>query len=116
MKPSYEELKRKTEQLERRLANLERAMQEADRHKVVYYASEWVSMPLHPHQKQAVSEVLQDRLRYGEWQDDGEGNRLYEEVHECSILPEFRYLLVRYTTDAHGNHIDVPQVWGLIPY
>ena len=114
-KLSYAELLAKTKHLESKLANLQRAMQEADRHPVTYRTSDWISMPLHRKQVDAVRDILSDKLRFDEYEKMADERR-YEEVHECSILPEYQYLLVRYATDEEGNMVSGIQVWGLLPY
>ncbi len=113
-KRTYAELLAYSKRLEQRLENTERAMKLADRHRVVFHAMDWCSMPLNDKQKDAVREYFENRLNYDDRKTIGD-ERHYEEVRESDILPEFKHYLVRYITDLQGEHISTIQVWGLIP-
>lgn len=113
-KRTYAELLAYSKRLESKVETLERAMKLADRHRVLFHAMDWCSIPLKAAQVAAVRDHLEDRLYYDGRKEIG-GERHYEEVHESDILPEFKHYLVRYVTDLQGEHVSTVQVWGLIP-
>ncbi len=113
-KQSWAELKAENVKLKAKLDELQYAMKVADRHPISYDAHRWIAIPLHAKQKDAVREYFEERLTYCDYKEV-DGDRRYEEVQEAEILPEFKRYLIRYTTDAEGNPVDVPSIWGLEP-
>lgn len=104
----------RVKEMEAALAAAKRAEAAAGRNLFTYNCGKFVSMPLHPSQVGAVRDHVSDRLYYDDYKQVGD-ERHYEEIHESDILPEFNYLLVRYSTDLQGEQISGTQVWGLVP-
>jgi len=115
MKQTWAQLHAENVKLKWQLNELKQAMRIADRHPVRYEAVSWIAIPLHARQIGPVLDRLADRKCYDDYKTDAAGNRLYEEMCESDILPEYRFYLLHYMTDAEGNDLGEDKVWGLEP-
>jgi hypothetical protein len=114
-KQNWAELKAENKMLKLKLDELKSAMKIADRHPVRYQAMSWIAVPLHEKQADLVTAHFDELRRYDDYRPGSDGDKNFEEIHESDVLPEYRFYLLRYATDAQGNDVSSLKVWGLLP-